>query len=81
MQNYMLARQTSMAIACCVLHYFIREQLPYDTYFLEHLDEDMIVNQDGLPNNMYVHISNERAEEWNQYHNDIATHMWNCGSS
>ena len=81
MQNYMLARQTSIVIACCVVHNFIREQLPYDTYFLEHLDEDMIVDQDGLRNNIYVHISNERVEEWNEYRNDIATAMWNCGRS
>ena len=81
MQNYMMARQTSMAIACCVVHNFIREQLPYDAYFLEYMDEQMIVNHDGLPTNMYVNFSNERVDEWNTYRNEIAIQMWNCGRS
>ena len=35
MQNYLIATQNNIVLACCTLHNFIRDNMPNDMYFNE----------------------------------------------
>ena len=35
MQNYLMATQNNIVLACCALHNFMRDHVPNDAYFVE----------------------------------------------
>ncbi|XP_027158630.1 putative nuclease HARBI1 [Coffea eugenioides] len=80
MQNYLIATQNNIVLACCTLHNFIRDNSPNDLYFNEEAalgdfaDAQGDLNQVQVP--QPIDMSQQGIDNWNEDRRAIAAHMY-----
>ncbi|XP_071923057.1 protein ALP1-like [Coffea arabica] len=83
MQNYLIATQNNIVLACCTLHNFMRAYSPADEYFNEEATLGAIADaqiageqqQAGQP----IDMSEQGIFNWNEDRRAMAAHMyWNA---
>ncbi|XP_071905728.1 protein ANTAGONIST OF LIKE HETEROCHROMATIN PROTEIN 1-like [Coffea arabica] len=83
MQNYLIATQNNIVLACCILHNFMRAYSPADEYFNEEATLGAIADaqiageqqQAGQP----IDMSEQGIFNWNEDRRAMAAHMyWNA---
>ena len=80
MQNYRIATQNNIVLACCTLHNFMRDYAPNDEYF----DEEAALGaqldlQDGgneIHEAQPIDMSQQGIQNWNENRRAIAVHMY-----
>ncbi|XP_071937454.1 protein ALP1-like [Coffea arabica] len=80
MQNYLIATQNNIVLACCALHNFMRDYVPNDEYFNEeaingafadaHIAGEQV--QMGQP----IDMSQQGIDNWNEDRRAMAAHMY-----
>lgn len=76
MQNYMMATQNNIILACCTLHNFICENVPHDEYFHEIAEAGAYEDEYEDGNHVQpIDMSQQGIEQWNE-NRAIANHMY-----
>ncbi|XP_071939946.1 uncharacterized protein [Coffea arabica] len=81
MQNYLMATQNNIVLACCALHNFMRDNVPNDAYFVE---EETIAAQADNINHMVdqmagaepLDMSPQGIAGWNEFRSALANSMY-----
>lgn len=80
MQNYMIATQNNIVLACCALHNFMREHVANDNYFNQEaaIGAFADAHEEGnqVPPPQPGDMSQQRIGEWNEDRRAIANHMY-----
>ena len=80
MQNYMMATQNNIVLACMALHNFMREYVPNDAYFAEEEADialaDNINPFNPMPAAQGPDMSAAGIAEWNESRRAIADMMY-----
>ncbi|XP_027085308.1 protein ANTAGONIST OF LIKE HETEROCHROMATIN PROTEIN 1-like [Coffea arabica] len=79
MQNYLMATQNNIVLACCALHNFMRDHVPNDAYFVEEEADAALADNLDQGNQMFgpqpVDMSAQGIAGWNEDRRAIADHM------
>ncbi|XP_027120874.1 uncharacterized protein [Coffea arabica] len=81
MQNYLMATQNNIVLACCALHNFMRDNVPNDAYFVE---EETIAAQadninhvvDQMAGTEPLDMSPQGIAGWNEFRSALANSMY-----
>ncbi|XP_027173051.1 putative nuclease HARBI1 [Coffea eugenioides] len=80
MQNYMMATQNNIVLACCALHNFMWEHVPNDAYFNEQQAvgawADNLHDGQQVLGQQPVDMSAQGIANWNEDRRAIANHMY-----
>ncbi|XP_027088696.1 uncharacterized protein [Coffea arabica] len=83
MQNYLIATQNNIVLACCTLHNFMRAYSPADEYFNEEAVlgalADAQITGDQQQSGQPIDMSQQGIDNWNEDRRAMAAHMyWNA---
>ncbi|XP_027118351.1 uncharacterized protein [Coffea arabica] len=80
MQNYLIATQNNIVLACCTLHNFMRDYAPNDEYFDEEaaLGAQLDLQEGGneIHEAQPIDMSQQGVQNWNENRRAIAVHMY-----
>ncbi|CDO99863.1 unnamed protein product [Coffea canephora] len=85
MQNYLIATQNNIVLACCALHNFMRDYVPNDEYFNEETANgafaDAHIAGEQVQMGQPIDISQQGIDNWNEDRRAMAAHMyWNANN-
>lgn len=73
---YPIKTQNRIILACCLLHNFIRREMPDDIPSEEiDMEEDNIQDEENIDDDLITNI--EPSEEWTTWRNNFANEMYN----
>ncbi|XP_027166322.1 uncharacterized protein LOC113766317 [Coffea eugenioides] len=80
MQNYLIATQNNIVLACCTLHNFMRDYAPNDEYFDEEaaLGAQLDLQEGGneIHEAQPIDMSQQGIQNWNENRRAIEVHMY-----
>ena len=81
MQNYLMATQNNIVLACCALHNFMRDNVPNDAYFVE--EENIAAQADNINHVVDqmagaepLDMSPQGIAGWNEFRSALANSMY-----
>ena len=80
MQNYLMATQNNIVLACCALHNFMRDHVPNDAYFVEEEADAALADNLDQDNQMAgpqpLDMSAKEIASWNEDRRATADHTY-----
>ncbi|XP_027079317.1 uncharacterized protein [Coffea arabica] len=80
MQNYLIATQNNIVLACCTLHNFMRDYVPNDEYFNEEALQgafaDAHIAGHQVHQGQSINMLQQGIDNWNEDRQAIAAHMY-----